>query len=151
MDRQREEIEEEAPQLRVTKGNQWLANADVPDASAWGPPLARRDRGRHESQLLALVVLSATLWTTSPWLALAPIPSGRPSIARLREQLRRSLFGDGFLPFVLAVRSGDPVVVAHHGVPDASPPTFEYVYVGIGDSSLQPMPWSYPIPGTSGN
>ena len=57
--------------------------------------------------------------------------------------------GDGLLPFVLAERSGDPTVVVHHGVPDASPPTFEFVYVGIGDACLQPTPWSCPFVGPS--
>lgn len=57
------------------------------------------------------------------------------------------MFGDGLLPFVLAERSGDPVVVLHHGVPDASTRTFEFAYVGTGASCLQPTPWSHPSGG----
>ena len=78
---------------------------------------------------------------------MASIPSGHPLIVRLRDQLKHSLFGGGLLPSVLAERSGDPVVTVHHGVPDAPPPTFEFTYVGIGDSSLQPTPWSCPFVG----
>ena len=78
---------------------------------------------------------------------MASIPSGHPLIVRLRDQLSQSLFGDGLLPSVLAERSGDPVVVVHHGGPNAPPPTFEFIYVGIGDSSLQSTPWSCPFVG----
>ena len=58
---------------------------------------------------------------------MAIIPSGHPLVVRLRDQLRQSLFGDGLLPSILVERSGDPTVVVHHGVPDAPPPTFEFV------------------------
>ena len=78
---------------------------------------------------------------------MASIPSGHDIIVRFREQLGQLIFGDGLLPFVLAERSGDPLVVVHHGVPGASPPTFEFVYVGIGDSKIQPTPWSCPFVG----
>ena len=97
---------------------------------------------------MELVGPDAPLWSTNPNLALAlmaSILSGHPLVVRLREHLRRSMFGDGFLPSVLAERSGDPSVVVHHGVPDAPPPTFEFMYVGIGDSSLHPTPWSCPF------
>ena len=71
----------------------------------------RRDWERHEALRVALVGPDATLWTTSPPLALAlaaSMPSGRAEIVQIREQLRELMLGDGLLPFVLAERSGDP-------------------------------------------
>ena len=90
---------------------------------------------------------NAQVWTASPKLDLAFIASelsGHPLVVRLRDQLRQSLSGDGLL---LAERSGDPIVVVHHGVRGAPPPTFDFIYVGIGYRFLQPTPWSSPFVG----
>ena len=129
-----------------------LANSSIPDCGL-GRPWPSPDWEKHESQRFALVGPDAALWTTSPRLALAlaaSIPSGRPLIVHLRNELRQALFGDGLLPFVLAERSGEPIVVVHHGILDAPPPAFEFVYVGTGDLTLHPSLWTCPFCGTNG-
>jgi len=131
-----------------------LDNSSIPSLGTGEPSPEPCDWDEDEAQRQVLVGPDAPLWTTAPRLALAlaaSIPSGRASVVSLRNQLQQLMCGGGMLPFVVAERSGDPVVVVHHGVPDASPPTFDFIYVGTWESRLQPTPWSCPIRRTIGD
>ena len=104
----------------------------------------------HENQRQFLVGPMSELWACAPRLALvlsASIPSGVPEIVRLRSCLEEGMFGNGILPGALAQLTSDTIVTVVHRPPNSPPPAREFIYVGVGDDSLHPTPWSCPFVG----